>query len=190
MIDLTANAGISTRSAAQIAASLVAGLLEPIAAQIDPHRLGEAIRAINIANYYGTRLATSNVKSEALDRLISGYPTHTFVIDINEAKTLFEVVDQLTDAEVEIAEHLQETQGMIRYPSGEPVVLDLMEMFAVSGESTKEISDGDDGTGRPEALGGAEPRSAGADEARAGDEPPTVAAESAAADGAHLASEK
>ena len=189
VIDLTVGAGISTRSAAQIAASLVAGLLEPIAAQIDPHRLGEAIRAINIASYYGNRLATSNVRDEALDRLISGYPTHTFVIDINEARTLFEVVDQLTDDEVEIAERLQETGGMIRYPSEEAVILDVKEMFAASGESTEEMPDGDDGTRRPEALDGAEPRGAGADEASAGDEPPAVAAESAAG-GARPASEK
>lgn len=190
VIDLTAGAGISTRSAAQIAASLVAGLLEPIAAQIDPHRLGEAIRAINIASYYGERLATSNVKDDALDRLISGYPTHTFVIDIHEARTLFEVVGQLTDDEVEIAERLQETGGMIRYPSEEPVILDVKGMLAVSDESTEEITDGDDGTRRPEAPDGAEPRSAGADEASAGDEPPAVAAEPAAADGARLAPEK
>ena len=47
---------ISTKTACEIASQLVAGLFEPISAQIDPHRVSEVQRVMDIAKMYGKRL--------------------------------------------------------------------------------------------------------------------------------------
>jgi hypothetical protein len=77
---------ITTRTAADIATTIAAQLLTPITAQIDPMRLGEMQRAINVAIQYGTRLGTSE---EVVNRLTMDYPAHGFVIDLEEAEKLF-----------------------------------------------------------------------------------------------------
>jgi hypothetical protein len=77
---------ITTRTAADIATSMATQLLAPIAAQIDPLRLGEIQRAISIARQYGVRLGA---KKETVEKLIYEYPSHGFVIDYEEARMLF-----------------------------------------------------------------------------------------------------
>jgi len=75
----------------KIAADLASGLLAPIAAQINPLTLGGIRRDLNIAMHYGSLLdqETKNLKPSALDYLIAGYSSHTFVIDSRQAKALF-----------------------------------------------------------------------------------------------------
>ena len=119
--------GMSARTAAEIASNLAAKLYEPVAAQIDPVRLGEADRAIKIASEYGQRLDAGNLKPGALATLIHGYPTHGFVIDLDEAKKLFHHVSGLTTEEVAIANGLG---TLVRSPALEPVVFDVLEMYA------------------------------------------------------------
>lgn len=96
LTDLTLGAGLSTRVASDIAAKLAGNLLEPIAAQIDPLKLAEMQRATEIAYEYGTRLAekSGNLRAGGLDKLVAGYPSHGFVIDRKEAKTLFVEVER------------------------------------------------------------------------------------------------
>ncbi|MFN8494908.1 MAG: hypothetical protein U0350_45310 [Caldilineaceae bacterium] len=91
---------ITTRTAADIASSLAVQLLSPITAQIDPLRLGEIQRAINIAMKYGELLGAS---PRTIHRLIYGYPSHGFVIDIDEAMGLFENVRHPTTKELALA---------------------------------------------------------------------------------------
>lgn len=90
--------------AAQIATDIAIGTYGKIYAQIDPNQLGAIERAINIANDYGKRLKSDNVKQDALDRLVSGYSSHSFVIDIKEAKELFSNVREPTEQEQELGE--------------------------------------------------------------------------------------
>ncbi len=80
---------ISAKTSAEIASTLAVGLFSPMTSQIDPERLGEVQRAITIANAYASRLNKGNLKREALEKLVQGYPTHGFVIDLEEAKKLF-----------------------------------------------------------------------------------------------------
>lgn len=91
LIELTKNAGLSTKVASEIASKLTIGLFEPIAGQIDPMRLAEMQRAMEIAYEYGTRLAqkSGNLRTNGLQDLVSAYPSHGFVIDRKEAKRLF-----------------------------------------------------------------------------------------------------
>lgn len=95
LIELTTEIGLSTRVASDIATKLTSGIFGPIAGQIDPMKLAEMQRATEIASQYGTRLAAKggNLKKGAVARLVSTYPSHGFVIDRKEARSLFINVD-------------------------------------------------------------------------------------------------
>lgn len=97
LVELT-QAGLSTRVASDISTKLTTGLFEPIFAQIDPMKLAEMQRATEIAFAYGQRLneKSGNLRSDGLARLVTGYPSHGFVIDRKEARTIFISVHQPT----------------------------------------------------------------------------------------------
>lgn len=86
---------ISTKMSADIATRLTEALVSPMAAQIDPIKLGEHQRAMSIAITYGQRLTakSNSLKEGALVKLIASYPSHGFVIDRKEAKELFKCVE-------------------------------------------------------------------------------------------------
>lgn len=129
---------ISTKTATDLAVRLATGILTPIAAQIDPLRLGETDRAMKILREYGTRVSKESLKPGALDRLIEGYPAHGFVIDMEEAKELFNTVEQLSDDEMAIADSLGD---LVRYASSRPLVLDLQ--VALTALTPKATTDDD-----------------------------------------------
>lgn len=87
---------ISTKMSADIAARLTEALIAPMAAQIDPIKLGEHQRAMSIAITYGQRLSDKSkcLKDGALFKLIASYPSHGFVIDRKEARELFRNVEK------------------------------------------------------------------------------------------------
>lgn len=98
--DIRYGSGIGTKLSSEIAANLTKAMISPMAAQIDPIKLGEHNRALQIAKEYATRLneMADNLKSQdALERLISGYPCHSFVIDRKEAQQLFKRVRKPSD---------------------------------------------------------------------------------------------
>jgi hypothetical protein len=111
---------ITTRTAAQIASDIAVGLFNPISAQIDPLRLAENFRQLEIAREYGRRL---RVQEATLEHLIKGYPSHDFVIDFEEAKSWFSNVQPLDAEDVEFEKALEEkiksdhNQNLIRFPS-------------------------------------------------------------------------
>ncbi len=84
---------LPTRLAAETAATMAIGIMEPIYAQLDPIRMGEIERFVSIAQEYGERLRTSNVRKDTIEKLLSSYPSHEFVIDREESKELFERVE-------------------------------------------------------------------------------------------------
>lgn len=96
--------GVSTKLSADIAAKLVQSVIEPIASQIDPIKIGEHQRAIGIAQKYGELLneMTNSLKERGLGTLIAGYPSHGFVIDRKEAEKLFNTVSKPCDKLTEI----------------------------------------------------------------------------------------
>lgn len=113
---------ISTKTSSEIASQLATGLIGPIAAQIDPLRLGSAQRAMDVAKAYGKRLARKNVKDATLEKLVESYPDHAFVIDFDEAKELFNKVEQFTEAETKIFNQLSH---LLRHPQDQPSIYDL-----------------------------------------------------------------
>lgn len=101
------NMNFSTKMAAEVATNLTSGLLNPMYAQIDPIRLAEVDRSMRIAEQYGIRLQNNNLNDGALDKLLSDYPSHGFVIDRNETKKLFKSVEEPTKELREIADVLR-----------------------------------------------------------------------------------
>ena len=100
------NAVISFKTASEAASELVAGLYSPILSQIDPIEVGDKARSMRIASDYGRRLdaRSKNLKDDALETLTKTYPAHEFVIDMQEARSLFQNVRALTDEEAALVE--------------------------------------------------------------------------------------
>lgn len=89
---------VTLRTAADISAQLTIGLMAPIFEKIDPMRMGADARAMSIGEEYAVRLnrGGDNLKGTvALNMLLNGYPAHSFVIDISEARELFTRVQPL-----------------------------------------------------------------------------------------------
>jgi hypothetical protein len=83
--------------AADISAQLASGLLSKLYEQIDPLRLAEYDRTNRIAEQYGNRIQSKNVKAGTINKLLEEYPSHEFCIDPEEAKDLFHNVETPTD---------------------------------------------------------------------------------------------
>lgn len=129
LIELKSEAGLSTRMAAEIASKLTTGLFSPVYSQIDPVKLGELQRSVEVAYAYGERLSlkSKNLKPGALDRLVSKYPSHGFVIDRGEAKDLFVNVRPPLAEELELSQ-LWYTHSANK-PGGPPLVISLTNAF-------------------------------------------------------------
>ena len=99
---------ITLKTAAQIATEMTTGLFAPLYGQVDPLHIGEAGRAMSIAGHYGRRLLIEgqNIEPAALNRIMSTYPSHGFVIDRQEASELFQNVREPTQEERLLAEKL------------------------------------------------------------------------------------
>lgn len=95
-VKLKSGTNITTKTAADIAQGIARGIIEPIASQVDPIKLGEVNRSLVIAREYGTLL---NPRFENFEKLISGYPSHSFVIDRWQAKELFSNLRTVTKEE-------------------------------------------------------------------------------------------
>lgn len=104
LLELTSQAGLSTKVASDIASTLTTGLYEPVFAQVDPMKLAEMQRAMEIAMAYGSLLneRSQNLRLDGLQKLVSGYPAHAFVIDRKEARSVFIAVEKPTGTLLEI----------------------------------------------------------------------------------------
>lgn len=114
-LDIRFGGGLSTRQALEVATNLTGQLMSPITCQLDIMKYGEFTRSMRIANDYGTRLAravqNANIKPEAINLLTTGYPSHGFVIDREEARDkLFSSVE---DAGIELITIAQAVQTVV-----------------------------------------------------------------------------
>jgi hypothetical protein len=109
---------ITTERATNLASDIATDLLEPIASQIDPIRLGEDERKIEIARKYGSRLLPESRDDDIVYRLTDNYPSHGFVIDITEAEERFEegVVSEIGEEERQFEECWPEVRGDVDRP--------------------------------------------------------------------------
>ena len=130
---------ITTKTAAEISSNLAIGLISPISAQIDPVKLGEVNRAINIAYEYGLRL-TTNI--DLINHLITEYPSHSFVIDFKEAKEIFDNVRWINSDEYFMENSFQE---LVRKEKKDCVIF-LNDLGGPKEEKVKKESNGSDST--------------------------------------------
>lgn len=148
LVGLTQDVGLSTKVASDISSRLTTGLFEPITAQIDPVRLAEMQRATEVAYEYGSRLAEhgKNVRTDGLQKLVNGYPSHGFVIDRKEAKTLFLNVKKPIGFLAEFSQAIRDsTENHInaRQPAVQRLTLPLdLEGDAHEPETTSDASTG------------------------------------------------
>lgn len=94
------DAVITTKTAADIATSITTGLFAPVCEKLDPALIGEMKRSVEIALDYGTRLGA---RPEVVQHLTHDYPSHSFVIDFEEASELLGNVRKPTPFEQIIA---------------------------------------------------------------------------------------
>jgi hypothetical protein len=127
----TSGLQVTTRTAAEISTGLTVGLFRGIYEQIDPVRIGEIQRAMAVAQAYGQRLANKNTKGGTLDKLVGAYPSHSFVIDRDEAKDLFHQVTAPEDDQRALAALIRDNaQGALR--ATKPLVCHLTHLWTES----------------------------------------------------------
>ena len=83
---------VTLKTAAEIASGLTQAYIGKIAEQISPLNVGETVRLMTIATEYGSRLNAryENLRDDSsLGKLVSGYSSHSFVIDLEEARDIF-----------------------------------------------------------------------------------------------------
>ncbi|MDR2933942.1 MAG: hypothetical protein LBU68_01520 [Rickettsiales bacterium] len=91
---------ISIDVASSIAHKLSESLFAPIMGKINPLEVGEIARSMHVANGYGDIIKSNNVKPDTLQKLIILYSCHSFVIDMKQAKDLFERVNELNEIQI------------------------------------------------------------------------------------------
>lgn len=110
VIEITNNSGgiISFQTASHSAAEIVKSLFGQIFGKIDPEEVGSRARAMRIGEDYGVRLNQKyeNLKQNALTTLSQSYTSHGFVIDMEEAKILFNRVQEASDSMKSLIEKL------------------------------------------------------------------------------------
>lgn len=132
---------ISTQTAGEFSAALVTGLFQPLMSQLDPQRMGEVQRLINIAKAYGERLNRKNLQPDALRRLVEEYPSHTFIIDYPEATSLFKHVEQISAEEMAVVWALQQAGACLTHPSRTILINDVSALLSEGGlESENEAT--------------------------------------------------
>lgn len=87
---------VSFKTASEISSQLTATLFAPVYGQISPDTVGSDHRDSMVAYHYGIRLAmrSGNVNANVVKHLVENYPAHDFIIDSDEARGLFENVDE------------------------------------------------------------------------------------------------
>jgi hypothetical protein len=114
---------ISTLRAMEIATQLATGLIGPIAEQMEPIKLGEIQRSLDITGEYAKRLGASD---HTLNQLLNGYPCHSFVIDFGEACKIGFPVRPPSQCELEFYRAIvdQFGKGIFRNPDTQrPLIL-------------------------------------------------------------------
>lgn len=99
---------ISTRTATHIAVQLTNGLFAQVYEHVDPIHVGEAGRALLVAQHYGNLLdrQSHNLKEGALSRLTTEFASHDFVIDRSQIAELFHRVREPNPEELAIVDAL------------------------------------------------------------------------------------
>jgi hypothetical protein len=96
---------------------------------------------MSIATEYANRLNRGNMRDEAIKRLVEGYPEHEFIIDREEAITLFNNVREPTELEEELMYLLEDyvATEIQKHAGREPSIEWLSEDMAPDEEAEDKI---------------------------------------------------
>lgn len=101
LVDIRMGSRLTTKLCGDFATKISASIAEPLYSQIDPQRLGELQRAMKITSQYGFRLKerSQSITEEGLNKLVTSYHEHGFVIDKEEAREIFSTVTDTNEHE-------------------------------------------------------------------------------------------
>lgn len=138
---VVASTGMRADDACRVSADLVGKLLSPMLSQVDPGSIGETERKIRLGIDYLERVLRryrpdlqAGRREAIVERLVCTYPSHGFVIDLEELTELGVPVRFPNDGERDIVERLASL--LPRALAGEGTVL------AVTGGGTPREADG------------------------------------------------
>jgi Serine dehydrogenase proteinase len=82
-------------TATEVASLMASTLVSEIYRKIDPDNLGDEHRDTQIAFHYACRLARKgrNIDDRSIEHLVYDYPSHDFLIDLDEASGIFKMVE-------------------------------------------------------------------------------------------------
>lgn len=149
-LEIRFGGGLSTRQALEVATNLTGALMSPITSQLDIMKYGEFTISMRIANEYGNRLAKyhnfQNIKQDAINSLTTGYPSHGFVIDREEAceRIFNNVVPPVEELRV-ISDNLQTViDKSIAGHNNRALLIDLRHALGVSFPAPLDETRGDE----------------------------------------------
>jgi hypothetical protein len=95
-----AQGAVSFKLAAEISQKMSTELMSKIYEQINPDSIGQDARDLSIAKQYCDRLSSKsgNLRTGSVERLVHGYPSHDFVIDLEEAREIFVNIEMPTQS--------------------------------------------------------------------------------------------
>jgi hypothetical protein len=110
---------VTLKLASDISGNVTKGLFEPIYRQIDPAKIGEIARSMDVGHACAQRLNLRgrNLKPGALKNLLQAYPSHGFVIDRQEAQVLFKRVSAPSTQQTSLLDALGD-MALVPMPSG------------------------------------------------------------------------
>lgn len=134
---------VSFKLAAELSARMTSDLMAPVFSQLNPDVIGSDYRDLAVAMEYGERLAqrSDNLHSHAIQRLISGYPSHDFIIDRDEANTLFRHVKEPSAELYDLVGHIAQ---YTHRPSTTGIVTNIEEIKPDNDSDSVGDSDGQD----------------------------------------------
>lgn len=103
---------MSLATAAEIAKTVTIGLFQPVFAKLEPISIGEDYRSYKIAEAYADRLNqhAKNLQQtrdyDGLQALLEAFPSHGFVIDLPEARSIFHKVVAIQPELIELISKL------------------------------------------------------------------------------------
>jgi len=119
--------GLKMSEAIEMAIKFTATIASPLFSQVDPGKLGENARSLDLGKEYGLRIlhrymgCDKEKAKELLTKLVKGYPSHSFIIDVEESKELGlnasyadgEFAEQIEDIRLELIKCPEDYLGFV-----------------------------------------------------------------------------
>ena len=140
---------IAFTTASHCASEIIASLYGPVFGTIDAEEVGSRMRAMRIGEDYGLRLNQKfkNLRDGALAHLSQTYSSHSFVIDMQETKALFERVREASEQEKQLVEGIG---SLARMPNPKVSIHDLTEAYDKINEQESEDDEAINNEGKKE----------------------------------------